>query len=379
MQERNYNRWKGYYGKEPFDLRLTLLRLLAGLPVIAAVTGLGMLVFGGGYYVKNVLLRGEDPYAATSVYHVEYDTEDEKDVGTVFINEASWNTYLQSELFLSFVQEKLQNSKLQDMGTKELAGMLKAHLESDLRMPSVTVTSPDPEECLLVSWAVERTMEQDFAHEVREIISIEVVDPGDEAEKVAPDVRAGRAFLLSAVLSCFFAVVALLLEETGDDSIWLPSTLWRRYGLRTLGTINSKELTENANYFFRDSRKAEGNGQDREPEQGKDTKAAVCMVQEQLFSLEVVDVLKDAYDRGMRSENASGGRIAWFAVDSPISRPEAARKLREADGILLVVKAGKGAGRKLERVLEYLEQQDCMVTAVLLWEADERLIKWYGN
>ena len=69
--------WRGYYGKEPFDLRLTFLRLLRRLPFVAAVTLLGTLVFGGGYYVKNVLLQGDRTYAATSVYHVEYAVENQ--------------------------------------------------------------------------------------------------------------------------------------------------------------------------------------------------------------------------------------------------------------------------------------------------------------
>ena len=32
---------------------------------------------------------------------------------------------------------------------------------------------------------------------------------------------------------------------------------------------------------------------------------------------------------------------------------------------------------QLEYVLEYLRQQDCEVTAVLLWQADERLLRRY--
>ena len=41
------------YGKEPFDLRLLLLRLGRNLWEILALTILGTVLFGGGYYVKN--------------------------------------------------------------------------------------------------------------------------------------------------------------------------------------------------------------------------------------------------------------------------------------------------------------------------------------
>ena len=44
---------------------------------------------------------------------------------------------------------------------------------------------------------------------------------------------------------------------------------------------------------------------------------------------------------------------------------------------MLAVKAGSHAGRMFERVLEYLEQQDCQVTAAILWDADEKLLRRY--
>ena len=69
--------WKGHYGREPFDLRLTMLRMLYKLPLILGLTLLGSLVLGGGYYAKNVLLRGESMYSAASRYRIEYAVEGE--------------------------------------------------------------------------------------------------------------------------------------------------------------------------------------------------------------------------------------------------------------------------------------------------------------
>ena len=74
--------WEGYYGKEPFDLRLTALRFLKNLDKIIVVTLAGTLIFGGGYYVKNVLLRGEVYYSAQSTYKVEYSDPDWAQYGT---------------------------------------------------------------------------------------------------------------------------------------------------------------------------------------------------------------------------------------------------------------------------------------------------------
>ena len=358
--------WRGYYGKEPFDLRLTFLRLLRRLPFVAAVTLLGTLVFGGGYYVKNVLLQGDRTYAATSVYHVEYAVENQQDIANVYINEVSWNTYMQSEMFLDAVEGHLERSGGDTalVSGRELAAMIRAQVLSDLRMPSTVITSDSPEKSVEIARAVEAAMTGELADSIGEIASIALVDPGSEAEEVVRDVRPGRAFALSAVLSCFFAMVLLLLKETGDDSIWLPGSVWKRYGIKCAGTIESRELAENLHYFFPGEK---SQGQSREETSGKGI--AVCAVQEEVDEAEVLERLKavcpDIVDK------------RWFTVPSPLREPRTARQLREAEGILLAVKAGSHAGRAFERVLEYLGQQDCQVTPAILWQADERLLRSY--
>lgn len=344
--------WKGYYGKEPFDLRLTALRMLYRLPLIIGLTLLGTLLLGGGYYVKNVLLRGESRYSAVSRYRIEYAVEEEKDVGTVYINQMSWNTYLQSELFLDEVQERLvrQGGGIE---ASELVEAVEALLESDLRLLAVVVTTDSPEKSVRIAGAVEAVMTERLAGELREVEEITLIDAGDTAEEVLPDVRTGRAFILSAVLSCFFAVVVLLLKETGDDSIWLPASLWKRYGLRTVGTPESRELAENLKYFFSQ----------------KMGEIVLCGSEEGMGLDGALEALRE------KCPEAVAGR--WAVAGGSLFEKDACRRLREADGILLAVPAGRHSGRRLERALEYLEQQDCAVTAALLLGADERLIRRY--
>lgn len=349
--------WQGSYGKEPFNLRLTVLRMLYKLPLIVGITLVGVAVFGGGYYVKNVLLRNEHLYTVTSVYHVEYAVEEEKDIGTVYINQTSWNSYLQTEVFLDAVQGHLAGTKLSDgsslqLTNQELGAKLSAVLASDLRVPSTTVTSDNGEEALLIARAVEAAMTGELAESTREIVAISVMDSPETVVEVIPDVRVGRAIILSAVLSCFFAVVFFLMKETWEDGIWLPVSLWKRYGVKAAGTLESRELAENLAYFF----------------DGK-SKVAVCPVSEDVDPADVLSCL------GERCPETVGEK--WFAAPVPTMCPEVCRELREADGILLAVPAGAHVGQKLEQVLEYLQQQDCPVTAAVLTDADERLIKCY--
>lgn len=348
--------WEGCYGKEPFDFRLTVLRLFSQLDKILTVTLIGTLLFGGGYYVKNVLFGTHVQYQATSTYRVDYVVEEEKDVGTVYINQASWNTYVHAQEFLDAVQVHYKEQAAggyqpEELSKEELTEALQAFLASDLRVPSTTVTTDTAEKSLRIAKAVEQTMTEDFPQGIREIAEIRVIDEADSAQAVKPDVRPVRAFVLSAVLTGFFAVILFLLKETGDDNLWLPATIRQRYGLKVVGTLESPQLLENISYSF----------------QGKE-KTAVCALQKQVNPLGVLAALQE---KGVK------GTEQWFAVPSPVLCPEGCEKLREADGILLAVAAGAHAGKQLEYCLEYFKEQDCNITAVILTDADEKLIKTY--
>ena len=341
--------WEGYYGKEPFDLRLTALRFLKNLDKIIVVTLAGTLIFGGGYYVKNVLLRGEVYYSAQSTYKVEYADPDWAQYGT-YINDATWDTYVHTEEFLNMVQGHLREQESSwELTNQELSEALAAQLPTDLRVPQTIVTTVSPQMSLEIAEAVEQAMTEDFPQVTKEVDSIRVVDPAVSAQEVFLDVRPGRAFLLSALLTFFFAVVIFLLKETGEDSIWLPSSIKKRYGLLVLGTMGSPFLKENIRYLFAEKKRV-----------------GVCFAQDRGDPAAVASKL---------GECSQG--IEWIPAPTPALCPEVCRTLREMDGILLAVPAGSHAGKPLEYTLEYLRQQDCEVTAAILWEADEKLIRAY--
>ncbi|MBQ4536019.1 MAG: hypothetical protein II994_00210 [Lachnospiraceae bacterium] len=359
---------EGYYGKEPLDLRLIFLRLMKKLPKILAVTLIGTLLFGGGYYVKNILFAGPAEYAVTSIYKVEYTDEPSKS-GDYYINEMSWNTYIQSTEFLEDVWAHL----LEDVphlsfeyvnNPAQLAPMLEAKVASDLHIPSITVTTLNSGWTMYIAQAVEKTMMQDFAESNPQIKAIQVITPAEEAIEVEPDVRPVRAVILSAVLSFFFALTVYLIWEIGTDSIWLPATLRRRYGLPVLGTVKSKELQTNLEYRFKGMEKV-----------------AVCTVDENMDSAMIAEALKERLsETGQMSELCQSSEMnarEWIPVPAPLLCAETAELLREMDGVLLAVKAGSHAGKPLEYVLEYFAEQDIEVTATLLWEADEQLIRAY--
>lgn len=356
------------YGKEPFDLRLAILCLCRNLWKILAVTVLGTVLFGGGYYVKNVLLQPRSGYAASSTYKVEY-FENPNAAGAYYINEATWNSLIHTGEFLDGVETHLQETadrgetkaaEVLALGRESISNALSATLPSDFSIPVTKATLQDPEQSIALAEAVEETMCNEFAETIAEIRLIKVLDHGNRAEAVVPDVRTLRAVILAAVVSLFLSVMVSLLWELSRDSIRLPATLRRRYGLNSLGTVNSTGFTENVKYLLQKASERKG------VQETEELTVAVCGALPEADPQEIVTVL----------EKKLPG-VTYLAVPSPLLCPESGAALRKADVVLLAVPAGDYVGKQLEAVLEYLIPQDCPVTGAFLWNADERLIRRY--
>ena len=174
------------YGKEPFDLRLEVLYLCRNLWKILAVTVLGTVLFGGGYYVKNVLLQPDPGYAASSTYKVEY-FENPNAAGAYYINEATWNSLIHTGEFLDGVETHLQEAadrgetkaaEVLAMGRESISSALSATLPSDFSIPVTKVTLQEPAESVALAAAVEETMCNEFAETIAEIRLIKVLDHG---------------------------------------------------------------------------------------------------------------------------------------------------------------------------------------------------------
>jgi len=338
---------QGNFWGEPFDLRLTVLRLIRNLWKLCIITLAGTIVFGGGYWLKNVVLREVDTYEAVSVLKISY-VHDPAQSGDYFINEATWNTYVNTDAFREPFKKHLIEAGGWN-GEEDPCTHLYVTIATDLLVPYLTSTASDPDSAIRLAKAAEKTLTEEFAAGNEQVRAITVLDPGVEAKEVRPDVRPLRAVILSAVLSCFFGLVVLLLKELGDDSIWLPATLRKRYGLKAIGTINSVEYEENLRYLF-----------------GEQEEVCVCALGEDTDPAEVIKRLEQ-----------TPGQRQWIPVPSVSLCPEAAERLRETPKVLLVVSAGSHAGKPLEGTMEFFATQDIKVTAALLWEADEWLIRSY--
>lgn len=349
------------YGKEPFNFRLTALRLCKNLPWLILGTVIATVLFGGIYCVKNIVFRPQKTYSAMSLYKLDFTLEAWGQYGT-YINETTWETWMHTDEFVGNVQKHLQESGTglaAGMNKEDLSHAITARVDSDLRMPSTHVTTTDPALSNEIAKAVEQAMTIEFLNGITQDISaIRVVD-FEEASEDPWDVRPVRAFLLAAVLSGLFLFAGYLLWELSNDGIYLPETIYRRYGCKVLGTLESAGCKENMQYLF-----------------AEEAPICVCPAEEDMNPEEVIAALQKA---GCESITDADGdkKYTFTALPAPTLVPEVCEKLRNNRNVLLVARAGAGAAKHLEYVLALFAAQDVQVAAVLLWEADEKLIRNY--
>lgn len=353
--------WECNYGKEPFDLKLMVLRLIKNIwiPLLGTIAGLMLVV--GAYYLLTIHGKPRQ-YEITTTYYVDYATAPWLDA-TYYINDFTWNTWVKSDELIGSIREK---AAMAETATKEqMQGYLSASLESDLNVPVFTVRTEDVSLTLLLNEALKETLFE-FADRQKEIQEIRVVDT-EGPHPVIIDNRTVQALILGSVLGLFFTLVIMGIRYLCDDSIRIPNTFTYRYGIPMLGVIECPSSMEAKDSMEDDSIEKDG-----------------CL------SAEVREHLKYVFrEKGQIAVTATDpdadiqaavqvlGAERYESVPWVVGDPGAVTALRKAEGILLLVKAGAYNGKRIEKVLEFLRIQGCTVDGALLWNGDRKLIQAY--
>lgn len=336
--------WHCKYAKEPFNARLFTLRCLQNAKWILVSLLIGVLVIGGGYYLKNVTLAGSLPYKVVTKLFVEYEKDPETQETFSYFTAYTWNDFVKSEK----VAKNAMGILGTDMAFDDFTSLYEMTLPSDLRMPYLNVTNEDGEEAEKITKALLIAL-QDFAEEQDGVGTISVVDTVGP-KLVTPDIRTMRACILGAILGTFFALFALAIKMVVDGGIYLPETFAYRYDVAAVGYADledslSKGAKENAQALF----------------SGKE-KVAITALEED------IDIAR--YKEILSLEKA-------VCIPSLLQVPEASDKLAEAEAVLLLLKYGSDNVGAIEELLHSFEIQKISLSGVLLVEADGDLIRRY--
>lgn len=315
--------WQCAYAKEPFDLRLFVLRSIRKWKWILLGTLAGMLLIGGGYYIKNVTLGGKIPYVVTNKFYIEYAVDPEDGNRFSYFEAYTLADWMKSDLLVPGMLEKLSA----EMSAEEFISYYTVTLPADLRVPYFTVTHPDKEMAAEISTILAETLIE-FGENQMEIESVQWMDmAGPELQ--FQDIRTARAIVLGAVAGFFVSLFGIAFIGIVDEKIYVPETFVYRYDIPMLGYVDG----------------------------------------EGYVSAEVAENLKRLF--GEMHE------IGEINADDAQALTGASETLRAMDGNLLLVPAGKVSGKTIEFLLNQCKTQDITITAALLVDADEDLINQY--
>lgn len=410
--------WECDYGKEPLDIRLLVLRFLRKSPVILLAALLGAVCIGGPYFLRKVTFGPAKEYEAVTDFYIDYAVQESGEEYTYF-NQTTWTQLITDDVFtdkiltymsgmeISAEEDGSQGISSQDakegdsqatdlrdaeersgplpdvekaagITKQELREYLYATMLSDTRIVTTTVTTNDPVLTMKIEKALLRAME-DFGREQKEIAGVRILQEPEEASLVTADVRTFRACMLGAVIFVFVTVFYLLIYFVLDEGIYIPATFERRYGVPMLGTICSVELPVLAKKLF------SGEGTFCEPVLvATDGTVVLEQVREALAEAGIKAVLDEnlneifsKLNEGRTSETDDHGKRGKETDrQAEILTKEYFEGL-ENRKLLLVVKAGAHNGKRIEKLLDFCRKCDWKVSAALLWEADERLIRAY--
>ncbi|MCD8068903.1 MAG: hypothetical protein LUE87_08455 [Lachnospiraceae bacterium] len=348
MTEMEEERTWDFY-REPFDLKLFLLRMLRKWYVFVLSALAGALVLGGGYFLVKVVFAPAREYQADVIFYMEYavDPDASDSYATDYFNEYTWNEWIVCDE----IQGRISRALGYEISETELAAYVSTTVPADVRLQTLSVVTSDPELSLAIARCYEEWLPE-FAEGQRELDSVRVVDSPEQAYLITADVRTFRATVLGALIGLFLCCMTVWLSYLSDDRVYLPGQLKKRHGLKVFGADGQAELMENVRYG---TEKLEN--------------IALVGVSGSIGCMEALAWFQSTFPQKR-----------WEGVMGTLQFPEGASKLRSVDGVILVVEAGVDSGAVIERVLSYYRQQEISLAGAVLWNSDRRLLRrYYGT
>lgn len=338
--------WECDYAREPINYRLFFLKLLKKIWILPLAAVIGAVVIGGIYYFINMIVGGGYHYRAKTVYYVKYAVDvDGKE--SDYYNYFTWNELVRTDYFVDGMTEAMGGALTKDYIRENIT----ATVESDYRYLYTKSVSTDKNQAIDMEHKMSSLM-LDFAAGKDEIESIEVIDVADESDiEDISLIFIDHAVILGAIIGLLAGVLFFVFMECVDTSVYLPSTLEKRYHIPTAGAPSMTEFAGNCKRYIGDK------------------KAAVIAVDE----ADITDTAKvKAYFPADCDVEIYSNPIAGAAKNT-----DKMSEIRNAQSVILMVKSGAHNGTKIERIIEQFAREEVKITAFVLVEEDKWLISKY--
>ena len=349
--------WKCSFAEEPVDLKLLCLRMMKKTGIILTAMIVGALVLGGIFYLKETVFSPDESYQVVGETYIDYIPEEAYGISRVYITDEVWKSLVKSDDFVESIENELSGQGY-DLSRERIISSIQAAVISDSRIVTTTVKTNDPQLAVAISEALQNAI-LDFCKDRQEIAESFVMTAPEAAQRKVWAEGTATAILMGAVLGLVLSVVIFLFSYVMDDSVYLPSTFEKRYGLPMFGTLKSQELSANIGQFCKGCGKVVVAG------------VAAGSAVEDVAKALGEKIAQPATERKavQQIQFVSGGIVE---LNAPwISQ------VKEADGVVLAIASGRRDGRQIERIIDFLQKQEVDIKGAVLCDADQKLLARY--
>ncbi len=367
--------WETQYSREPINYRLFFLNFFKRLWALLLSIVIGAVLVGGIYCFVYFVMGDGYQYRATTMYYVTY-AEDAEGKEFDYYNYYTWQELIKTDEMVAAIQNELADGITAD----EIRKTMTATVDSDYRYLYTRSVDGDQARAIAKEEAVKNVI-MSLPDSKREIEGIQIIDKPDfdKLEDISL-IFVQRAFIFGGVIGLIAACIVSVFYACTDTSVYLPSTLEKRYKIPALGAPSMKEFEDNCKAFLSGKKKVGFINVDESPAALKE----VFSGKEEEVSLDIRSMKKLANEVGAADLfNIIPGDFEKVEIPNPTlgetdgSGDGIYASIRECDGLVIVVKAGAHNGKRIERLLEQLSRLEIKPTGFILTCEDEKLIRAY--
>ncbi len=393
------------YGNEGMDIKKLLIFLLRRFYIVALAAAAGALIGGGLYILHNVALAGNREYQAQSKAYLDF-APDETGEAYQYYNGYTWNDLMSTDLILDRTMSYLPDGYSEE----EVVSATLAEIISDVRLLTVTITTPDMERTAQILEATDKALVE-LGEKEKEFTGIEIIKETEPKLLVADD-RLLQAVLVGTVLALAFALIGMALFYVLDDRIYVPMDLrgvtdiafagFSFSGAVYEGTDGAKE--PDANMQEKPDETKEPNAKTQEKPYGikepnakaqkksaklkerlqSDTESNIRALTLRYGGLERVELKKaDIKEDWIKENQIKENQVKENQIEEDRIKEdqvnEAEIKNAGLKAVLLVIPYGGLDRASLEYGLERLSLRQRRVAGIIIEDADMRFMRWYYN
>ena len=311
---------------------------------------------GGCYRVIYECTKGEQFYCVSSDYYITFNMKDHPE-GVDYYNAYTWDSVLRDD---PIIEEVLKNLS-KDYTKEEIQASVTGEMLSDYRILTVYSTHTNPKRAQEIADAYEIGLGL-FANKLDLFESIELWSQ-DECVPVVETDLTPNAMFLGMLAGMVIAFLFVAFQYVLDDSIYIEKDFAERFTVPFLGMLTQKgsdfckqELKDNLSYMLKE-------------------KKGYSLV----FAPVHTEIQKHK-DGEKQQALLSEMKELCGNVDGILSlQGEDLEALRQGNGAILMLPWGSKNGRTIEKMIDFLKKQDCLLAGVIVYNADDVFVRKYYN